>query len=106
MIAEVQLRRILLPRTLVNRAPDLQGAIGALCTHASARRSVHKNLARHRTGALRVHLDFGECLLRTRVNKDKKKGRIAWFGEGKFMRRGWYKKWRENGRLSHRKEPV
>jgi hypothetical protein len=29
---------------------------------------VHKDLARHRTGAMGVHLDFGERLLRTRVN--------------------------------------
>ena len=43
---------------------------------------------------------------RTLVNKGKKKGRIDWFEEGKFMRRGWYMKWRENGWLSHRKDPV
>jgi hypothetical protein len=28
---------------------------------------------------------------RTRVNKGKKKCRIDWFEQGKFMRRGWYK---------------
>jgi hypothetical protein len=43
---------------------------------------------------------------RTPVNRGKKKGRIDWFEEGKFMRRGWYKKWRENGWLSHCKEPM
>jgi hypothetical protein len=45
-------------------------------------------------------------LLVTRMNRGKKKGRIDWFEEGKFMRRAWYKKWRENGWLSHCKEPM
>jgi hypothetical protein len=43
---------------------------------------------------------------RTFVNKGKKKGRIDWFEEGKFMRKGWYAKWQENGWLSHRKVPL
>jgi hypothetical protein len=40
------------------------------------------------------------------VDRGEKEGRIDWFEEGRFVRRGRYKKWRKHGPLSHRKKSL